>query len=298
VRVFVTGAQGFVGRHLVPRLLEEGFVVSATDLELDVTDRSAVEARLKREQPDAIIHLAAQSSVAVSAVEPEKTQAINYGGTLSILEGALQCESNPRILLIGSADQYGSAPAGAAPFTEEAPLAPKSPYAQSKADAERLGTTFLEKGLDVVRIRAFSHSGPGQADAFALSSFARQVAEIETGLREPVLRVGNLNSVRDYLDVRDVIEAYVRLLDPSVEAEIYNVASGIGTRLGDLLNVLLGFIEPRPRVERDPKRYRPADCSIGDASRLRVATGWEPTIAIDRTLRDLFEDWRRRVSAS
>ena len=298
MRVFVTGARGFVGRHLVPRLLDEGFEVTATDRDLDVCNRAAVEAKLKQTMPNAIVHLAAQSSVAASAADPEQTHRINYGGTLSVLEGALRCGSQPRVLLIGSADQYGRAVPGAPPFTEESPLAPTSAYARSKTEAERLGTSFVDAGLEVVRIRAFSHSGPGQSDAFALSSFARQIAEIEAGRREPVLRVGNLDSVRDYLDVDDVVEAYLRLLNPNVGADIYNVASGAGTQLGDLLDALLDLAHPRPSIVRDPERYRPADYSVGDASRLRAATGWKPTVSIERMLERLLDDWRRKINES
>jgi GDP-4-dehydro-6-deoxy-D-mannose reductase len=287
-----------VGGHLVPRLLKEGFEVTATDLDLDVCDRAAVAAKLKQELPEAIVHLAAQSSAAASAVDPESTHHINYGGALSVLEGALRCGSHPRVLLIGSADQYGSALPGSPPFTEDSPLAPASAYAHSKAEAERLGTSFADAGLEVVRIRAFSHSGPGQSDVFALSSFARQIAEIEAGRREPVLRVGNLDSMRDYLDVGDVVEAYLRLLDPAVGANIYNVASGVGTRLGDLLDALLDLAGLRPSIERDPERYRPADCSVGDAGRLRAATGWRPAVSIERMLERLLADWRRKINAS
>ena len=298
MRVFVTGARGFVGGHLVPRLLDEGFEVTATDLDLDVCDRAAVEARLKQATPEAIVHLAAQSSVAASTGDPERTHRINTGGALSVLEGALRCGSRPRILLIGSADQYGRAVPGSPPFTEDSPLAPASAYAHSKAEAERLGTSFADAGLEVVRIRAFSHSGPGQSDAFALSSFARQIAEIEAGRRKPVVRVGNLDSVRDYLDVDDVVEAYLRLLDPTVEANIYNVASGVGTRLGDLLDALLHLTSLRASIERDPERYRPADGSVGDAGRLRAATGWKPRVSIERMLERLLADWSRKINAS
>ncbi len=248
--------------------------------------------------PEAIVHLAAQSSVAASSEDPEETHRINCGGALSVLEGALRCGSLPRVLLIGSADQYGSADPGSPPFTEDSPLAPTSAYARSKTEAERLGTSFVEAGLEVVRIRAFSHSGPGQSDAFALSSFARQIAEIEAGRRKPVLSVGNLDSVRDYLDVEDVVEAYLRLLDSTVAADIYNVASGVGTRLSDLLDTLLDLSSPRPRIERDTERLRPADCSVGDASRLRSATGWRPSVSIERMLERLLADWRRKINAS
>ncbi len=298
MRVFVTGARGFVGGHLVPRLLDEGFEVTATDLDLDVTDHTAVEGRLKLARPEAIIHLAAQSSVAASAVDPESTHSINYGGARSVLEGALRCGSQPRVLLIGSADQYGHSSPDSPPLSEDSPLAPASAYARSKAEAEALGTSFVEQGLEVVRVRAFGHTGPGQSDTFVLSNFARQTAEIEAGQREPVLRVGNLASVRDFLDIDDVVEAYVRLLDPDVAVDIYNVASGVGTPLRDLLDTLLGLANQRPLIECDPERVRPADFLVGDASRLRAATGWAPRVPIERMLERLLEDWRRKVSES
>ncbi len=298
MRVFVTGARGFVGGHLVPRLIDEGFEVTATDLDLDVTDPTAVAGRLKLARPEAIIHLAAQSSVAASAIDPESTRSINYGGARSVLEGALRCGSQPRILLIGSADQYGKSSPDSPPLTEDSPLAPASAYARSKAEAEELGTSFVDQGLEVVRVRAFGHTGPGQSDTFVLSSFARQTAEIEAGRREALLRVGNLASVRDFMDVDDVVEAYVRLLDPDVPADIYNVASGVGTPLRDLLDTLLGLANQRPLIECDPERVRPADYLVGDASRLRAATGWAPTVPIERMLERLLEYWRRKISES
>jgi len=298
VRVFVTGARGFVGGHLVPRLRAEGIEVTATDRDLDVTDRAAVAAKLQQAQPDAIVHLAAQSSVAASAANPEETHRVNTGGARSVLEGALRCEPPPRVLLVGSADQYGSAAPGAPPFREDSPLAPASAYARSKAEAEQLGAAFAERGLEVVRIRAFGHCGPGQSDAFALSSFARQIAEIEADRRAPVLRVGNLDSVRDFLDVDDVVDAYVRLLDRGVAADVYNVASGVGWRLRDLLDLLLERSHRRAAIEPDPELVRPADHSVGDASRLRAATGWKPEVPIARMLERLLDDWRRKVSES
>ncbi len=298
MRVFVTGARGFVGGHLVPRLVEQGFEVTATDRDLDVTDRTAVAGRLKLAQPEAIVHLASQSSVAASAVDPEATHSINYGGARSVLEAALRCGSQPRVLLIGSAEQYGTSSPDSPPLTEDAPLAPASAYARSKAEAEALGTAFAERGLEVVRVRAFGHSGPGQSDTFVLSNFARQTAEIEAGRREPVLRVGNLASVRDFLDVDDVVEAYLRLLDRDVPAEIYNVASGVGTPLRDLLDTLLGLAHQRPLIECDPERLRAPDYLVGDASRLRAATGWRPAVPIERMLERLLDDWRRKVAES
>ncbi len=298
MRVLITGARGFVGGHLVPRLLEAGWEVTATDRELDVCDRDAVGAKLEQTLPQALVHLAAQSSLAAASADPEYAHRINYGGTLSVLEGALGCASQPRVLLIGSGEQYGSALPGAAAFSENSPLAPASAYASSKAQAEQLGTSFARKGLEVVRIRAFSHSGPGQSEAFALSSFARQIAEVEAGRREPVLRVGNLDSVRDFLDVHDVVEAYLCLLDRLVEPGIYNVARGVGSRIGDLLDGLIALSGERFSIEHSPALFRPTDVSIGDASRLRSATGWKPSVPIERMLERLLDAWRRRISAS
>lgn len=298
MRILVTGARGFVGGHLVPLLIDRGWEVTATDRDLDVTDRHAVEAKLEQLAPHAIVHLAAQSSVAASQKDPDLTLRVNYLGTLSVLRGAQHCGSQPRVLLIGSADQYGTTHSSSEPFTEASPLKPTSVYARSKAEADQLGVTFADVGLPIVRVRAFNHSGPGQPDSFVLSSFARQIAEIESGQREPVMRVGNLDSVRDFLDVADVVDAYVRLLDAQVEPTAYNVCSGVGVQLRVLLDALLERSTTQPRIESDPERFRPTDFSIGDASRLRAATGWEPTVPIEQTLERLLSYWRQKVSES
>jgi GDP-4-dehydro-6-deoxy-D-mannose reductase len=279
-------------------LIDRGWEVTATDRDLDVTDRHAVEAKLTQLAPHAIVHLAAQSSVAASQKDPDLTLRVNYLGTLSVLRGAQHCGSQPRVLLIGSADQYGTTDSSSEPFTEASPLKPTSVYARSKAEADQLGVTFADVGLPIVRVRAFNHSGPGQPDSFVLSSFARQIAEIESGQREPVMRVGNLDSVRDFLDVADVVDAYVRLLDAQVEPTAYNVCSGVGVQLRVLLDALLERSTTQPRIESDPERFRPTDFSIGDASRLRAATGWEPTVPIEQTLERLLSYWRQKVSES
>jgi GDP-4-dehydro-6-deoxy-D-mannose reductase len=197
-----------------------------------------------------------------------------------------------------SGDEYGPAAPGAPAFDEASPLRPHSLYARTKAAADLLGGVFAERGLDVVRPRPFNHSGPGQSEALVLASFARQALEIALGRREPVLRVGNLDSVRDFLDVEDVVEAYLRLARRDVPADAYNVASGHGVRVGDALERLLALVGVAPRIETDPERLRPADFSVGDASRLRRATGWVPRVPFERTLERLLDDWRGRLSAS
>ncbi len=296
MRVLVTGAEGFVGRHLVPRLRGDGHEVFATDRDLDVTDAAGVAKRVAELGPDAIVHLAALSSVAASWREPELSFRVNFLGSRSVLRAAASA-AGVRVLWIGSADEYGSAAPGSPAFTEASPLRPGSPYARCKAAADLLGAVYADAGLDLVRVRPFNHAGPGQSPDFVLASFAKQVAEIESGRREPVLRVGNLDSIRDFLDIEDVIEAYVRLLDRSVAAGVYNVASGIGARVGDHLEALIALATTKPTVEIDPERLRPADFAVGDATRLRQASGWQPTIPMADTLERVLGYWRDQVSA-
>jgi GDP-4-dehydro-6-deoxy-D-mannose reductase len=298
VRAFVTGARGFVGSHLVPRLEQRGFEVVATDRELDVADALRVEDAVRRAKPDLLIHLAALSSVAASWREPELTYRVNFLGARAVLEAVARAAPRARLLLIGSADQYGSLAPGAAPLDEAAPLRPHSPYARTKTAADLLGAAWAQRGLDVVRVRAFNHTGAGQSEEFVLSSFARQAVEIAMGRREPRLRVGNLDSVRDFLDVEDVVEAYQLLSETSVPAGVYNVASGLGVRIGDALDEILGLAGVQPSIESDPERMRPRDQLVGDAARLRSACGWKPRVRFSETLARLVEDWRQRVSAS
>jgi nucleoside-diphosphate-sugar epimerase len=298
MRAFVTGAAGFVGRHLVPRLRRAGYQVVATDIELEISDAPAVEAAVAKAAPALLVHLAAVSFVPESRVEPERTYRVNFLGTRSVLEAARRAAPGARVLLACSADQYGSAAPGAAPFTEASPLRPHSPYAHTKVAADLLGACYAARGLDVVRTRAFNHTGPGQAEGFALPSFARQAVEIALGRREPVVRVGNLESVRDFLDVEDVVEAYLALAGRSAPAGVYNVASGRGVRIGHALGAILNLAGVEPRIEVEPERLRPTDQTLGDATRLREATGWAPKLALETTLERLVAHWRERLSAS
>lgn len=298
MRALVTGADGFVGRHLVPRLAAAGFEVRASDLELDVADAAAVSAVVRELEPGLIVHLAAISSVPDAARDPGLTYRVNFLGTRSVLEAAARHADGARVLLVSSADAYGSTTPGGAPFDEAAPLRPGSSYARTKAAADLLGGAYAARGLDVMRIRSFNHTGPGQTASFVLPSFAKQAVEIAAGRREPRLRVGNLDSARDFLDVQDVVEAYLRLADRQTPAGIYNVASGHSVRIGDALESILRIAGATAEIEVDPERFRPTDFAVGDAARLHEATGWEPRIAFEDTLRRLVEDWRLRVSES
>ncbi len=297
MRVWVSGAGGFVGTWLLPRLARDGHDVTSTDREVDVRDAAAVADAIAGARPDAIVHLAALASVASSYADPEAVARVNYFGTLHVLRAALRHAPHARVLLVSSSEIYGGS-ATSAPIAEDAPLAPVSPYACTKAAADLLGAAFAESGLDVVRARPWNHTGPGQTDSYVASSFARQLAEMVLEKRDPVLRVGNLDTVRDFLDVADVVDAYVRLLDPAVPRGAYNIATGVPVRVAQLLDGLIEHAGLRPQLEVDPARHRPDRPSVGDASRLRRATDWSPRIPLDRTLARLFDAWLRRLSAS
>jgi GDP-4-dehydro-6-deoxy-D-mannose reductase len=297
VRVWVSGARGFVGAWLLPRLARDGHDVTAADRDVEVRDADAVDAAIASARPDAVVHLAALASVATSFADPEAVARVNYLGTLHVLRAVARHAPRARVLLVSSGEIYGGS-ATPDPIGEDAPLAPLSPYARTKAAADRLGAAFAEAGLDVVRARPWNHTGPGQSDTYVASSFARQLAEMVLGRRAPVLRVGNLDAVRDFLDVADVVDAYLGLLDPRVSRAAYNVASGVPIRVAKLLELLIERAGLRPAIEVDPARHRPARASVGNAARLRSTTGWAPKIPLEDTLARLFDAWLERLSAS
>ncbi len=297
MRVLVTGASGFVGRHLVPHLRARGHELVTTDLELDVSDAAAVARFTARAAPDAIVHLAGVSSVVAARHDPGLTFRVNFLGAHALLEATARHAPHARVLLVGSGEVYGPAERGALPFTEAAPMRPQSPYARSKAAADLLGRTHQDRGLDVVRVRPFNHTGAGQSDVFVASSFAKQLVEIERGTRAGSIEVGNLDSVRDFLDVSDVVEAYALLCEPGAPAGVYNVASGRGVSAGALLECLSALAGVAPRINVAAARLRPTDQSVGDASRLRASTGWTPKVPLEATLERLLAHWRAELSA-
>jgi GDP-4-dehydro-6-deoxy-D-mannose reductase len=298
MQVFVTGVAGFVGQRLRARLEAKGARVIGTDLELDVAHAGRVADAVAAARPDAIVHLAAISFIPEAESNPRAVYRANFLGAHSILEAARKISPGVRLLVVGSGHVYGAAEPGAPPFDERSPLRPDSPYAWSKAAADLLGGVYASRGVDVVRVRPFNHTGAGRPERFVESSFAHQIAEIEAGLRPPKIAVGNLDAVRDFLDVEDVVEAYLRLLDPKVPAGPYNVASGRGTSIRELLDSLLAHTSIRPEVKVDQTRWRPADASVGSAQRLAQATGWAPTIPLRETLKRLLDHWREAVGAA
>jgi GDP-4-dehydro-6-deoxy-D-mannose reductase len=324
VRLLVTGAHGFVGGHLVDHLRAEHPEVEvfalirprggapgarpggAALLEADLDDAPAVAAAVATARPDRIVHLAGQSSVHHSWIDPGATLRTNVLGLVHLMDAVRAEGLRPRVLVVGSADEYGIVEQASVPVREDTPVRPVSPYAVSKLAQGLLALEYaVPGGVEVIRTRTFPHTGPGRGEAFAESSFARQIVEVERGRRAAVLSVGNLDVVRDFTDVRDVVRAYWALLDRVSTASrarldtVYNVCSGRGVRLADLLTRLIALAGVKVEVRQDPARFRPADIPVlvGDPSRLRAATGWEPRIDLDRTLRDLLEDWRARLGA-
>jgi len=270
-------------------------------IEADLNDAVSMETVLDTVAPERIFHLAGQSSVHQSWLDPGGTLRTNVLGLVHLLDALRRRGLAPTVLVVGSAEEYGMVEPKDLPLPEGTPLRPSSPYAVSKVAQGLIALQYASPtGVRIVRTRTFHHTGPGRGEAFAESSFAKQIAEIEAGLRPPVLHVGNLDAVRDYTDVRDVVRAYSALLERGAPGEVYNVCSGRGLRIRELLESLIGLSRVAVEVRVDPERLRPADVPalVGDPRRLRETTGWEPRIPLTDTLRDLLEDWRQRVGRS
>ena len=274
-RTLITGAHGFVGRHLLAELGDD-----AVPLEADVTDLDALVRGLRDERPAAVVHLAAHSSVASSWEDEGDVWLVNTVGTVNVLSAVASEAPEARVLVVSTGDVYGRA--SVFPTPEDAPVQPLSPYAAAKAAAElAVDRARRVQGVDAVVVRSFSHIGPGQAEAFAVGSWAAQVARLEQA-GGGALRVGDLEVRRDFTDVRDVCRAYRLLLDRKVPAGTYNVASGVAVRLAEVVEVLRSLARCPVTVEPDPERRRAADIPVqqGDAARLALATGWRPELPL------------------
>jgi GDP-4-dehydro-6-deoxy-D-mannose reductase len=294
----VTGAAGFVGRHLVAHLRAEGDEVVETDRQtgLDILDPDGLAELFAAARPGVVFHLAGQADVGGSWTSPVETFRVNAEGTLNVLLAAAE-HGVDRVLAVASADVYGQVPADELPITEDRPLRPHSPYGASKASADLIGLqAFLGRGLEVLRARPFNHLGPGQSDRFVASALASRIARNEIdGLDE--LAVGDLTPRRDFTDVRDVVRAYRLLVLSGEPGEAYNVCSGHDVAVQEVADRLVAMAERPMTLRPDPDLFRPVDTPVlrGDPGRLRAATGWEPEIRLEQTLADVLDDWRKRV---
>ena len=297
MRALVTGASGFVGRHLVAHLAAAGDEVATSDAE--ITEPEALEADFGECRPDAVFHLAAQADVGASFTDPAATLRVNVEGTFNVLDAARQAGAG-RVVVISSADVYGRVEPESLPVGETAPMRPVTPYGASKAAAELVCVQAgLGRGLDVVRARAFNHLGPGQSDRFVAAALAARIAANErTG--DDIVRVGNLQARRDFTDVRDVVRAYRLLAERGAEGEVYNVCSGTARAVRELAEALIARAVHPMRLAADDGLQRPVDVAEvrGDPSRLHAATGWRPDVALERTLDDLLEYWRCQTPES
>jgi GDP-4-dehydro-6-deoxy-D-mannose reductase len=319
VRVLVTGASGFVGGYLCEHLISQGDLVVGISVSgrwpahlahlnrsvriepcnLIETDEADLTQLLKRKQPEVIYHLAAQSNPHGSLKDPRGTWALNLGGTLNLLEAikAAALQPSPRVILVSSGVAYGNPSAEYLPVREDCPVRPNNPYAASKAAADLLGIQHvLAFAADVVIVRPFNHAGPRQSPTYVLAALARQVAEVEVG-RKLCVEVGNLDVVRDFTDVRDVVRAYRLLAHNGKSGEIYNLGTGQGTRLSDALTYLISLSRQSVQVRVDPSRVRPVDqpMLVADVTKLRTATGWAPKFTIEQTLADMLQCNRQEL---
>lgn len=318
MKVLITGITGFAGSHLAEYILNDhpevevyGIVrwrsrldniASIQDkiylLEADLKDITSLRAVLAHVQPDWIFHLAAQSFVPTSWKCPAETFAINAIGQINLFEATLSLKQNPKIHIAGSSEEYGQVFENEIPMKETNPFRPLSPYAVSKVAQDLLAYQYFRSyGLRTVRTRGFNHTGPRRGEVFVTSTLAKQIAAIEKGKKEPVIRVGNIEAKRDFTDVRDIVRAYWLALEKGEEGEVYNIGSGRAYAIKEVLSILLSLSRVQVRVEVDPSRLRPSDVPIllADASKFRKLTGWEPKIPFEQTLRDLLDYWRERV---
>ena len=318
MRVLITGITGFAGSHLADYILEffpgvEIFGIvrwrSRMDnilhfqnkinlIEADLKEMGSLKKCLAEAKPDRIFHLAAQSFVPTSWRCPAETFAINSIGQINLFEAALSLEQDPRIQIAGSSEEYGQVFPDEVPMKETNPLRPLSPYAVSKVGQDLLGWQYYKSyGMKIVRTRGFNHTGPRRGEVFICSNFARQIAEIENGLKEPVLYVGNLEARRDFTDVRDTVRAYWLSLEKGEPGEVYNIGTGKAFTMQEVLDILLSMSELKVEVRVDKSRLRPSDVPLllCDVTKFKSLTGWEPQIPFRQTLKDLLDYWRERV---
>jgi len=321
MRVLITGIDGFVGSHLVEALVTDpdvriygtvvddrhpnisGELLSQLELfKVDIRQPDKVRQVISTVKPSKIFHLAGQAFVPISLENPAETFHVNINGTLNVLEAIREASTTDglscSVLVVSSGEVYGAVSDPFLPIDETVPLKPESPYAASKACADLIAQQYRSSfGIDVVVARPFNHLGPRQSELFVGSAFAKQIAEMEAGKREPKLMVGNLDPERDFTDVRDVVRAYMKILDRPRAHPVYNVCSGTTVTVKEVVRILCEVSGVRVEIVPDTTRQRRNDIpkSVGSAARLRAETGWYPKIPLRQTLEDVLKYWENRV---
>lgn len=309
MRILVTGAGGFAGRHLLNELSAAGHTPIGFDLkELpdslsceafvgDLRNESDIERAIRESRPDACIHLGGIAFVPMGWTDPDLVLAVNLGGTINLLECVKRIASQTRLLVVTSAEIYGGGTADGM-IHEDTEMRPASIYAVAKMAADL--TTLLyfrQHAMPVLTARPGNHMGPGQAEPFVTASFAKQLAEMKAGLKDPVLHVGNLDSERDFADVRDTVRAYRLLIESGKPGRAYNIAASNRVRIGDMLQQLCDLSGVHPAINVDPARFRPTDRpALLDTTRICSDVGWRPEIPLSKTLADIMEDWLTRTT--
>lgn len=313
-RVLITGITGFAGSHLADYLLEieglkvygikrwrsrteniEHFIDRVEFYECDLRDASSVRDLIELVRPDMVFHLAAQSFVPTSWSAPAESLETNIMGELNLFEAVRRTGVDSLIQIAGSSEEYGAIQEGELPIKETNPLRPLSPYGVSKVGQDMLAYQyFMSYGLKIIRTRGFNHTGPRRPSVFVCSDFAKQIVDIEKGLKDPVIEVGNLDAIRDFTDVRDMVRGYWLALTKGKPGEVYNICSGIGRKVRDILDLLISLSGVGFETRVSKQKLRPSDvpCLIGDSTKFRSETGWEPEIPFEKTLEDLLNFWR------
>lgn len=311
-RVLITGATGFVGSYLAELLLEKNCEVWGTGLPgekyglpadtivrpLDLNRKEDLSSLIKECKPEFIYHLAAQSSVGRSWQDPLQTMQINLEGCINLLEVLHRLKIDCKVLLTGSGEEYGPVQQIDLPIKETRTPDPRNPYSLSKLFQTLTGLYYFNSfGMKIYLARAFNHTGPRQNKGFVVPDFASQIAAIEAGRQEAIIKVGNLSAQRDFSDVRDVVAAYWQILETGQPGIIYNIGSGKPTSIQEILDILISLSEIPVQVEIDPEKFRPIDVPViySDISNIKSAIGWQPRINLEETIKDTLNYWRKQI---